>query len=193
MAETKSDRTRNWAFFVYPESAPVNWVNIIDEMHIEWCRSPLHDKDINETTGELKKAHYHVILHFDTDKSYSQIKEITDLLNQPIPQRIKSIKGSVRYLIHYDNPEKYQYDKKDIQTFGGFEIESYFTTSTDRYKCIKDMINYILENQITEVIDFTNYCMNEHYTDWFPLLCDNSMLIIKENIISNAYRLGKRK
>lgn len=190
----KDDRSRNWSFVAYPESVIENWRSILDEFHIEWCESPLHDKDINEGTGEVKKPHIHILLTFDGKKSFEQIKEITDELKCPIPQRVKSVKGLVRYFIHLDNPEKYQYNKDSIIGHGGFDYEQYFKiTATNRYDCIKQMIQFIKDNQITEVIDFTEYAMNERYDDWFPLLCDNSMLIIKENIISNAYRLGKRR
>ena len=46
-------RTRNWTFIVYPESAAENWRELLDEEHLEWIESPLHDRDVN-ATGEPK-------------------------------------------------------------------------------------------------------------------------------------------
>ena len=43
----KDKRTRNWMIIVYPDSAPERWEDILDEMHIAWACSPLHDKDVN--------------------------------------------------------------------------------------------------------------------------------------------------
>ena len=43
----KEVRTRNWTIVVYPDSAPDNWRTILDDFHIEWIESPLHDNDIN--------------------------------------------------------------------------------------------------------------------------------------------------
>ena len=65
MAGTKSSgnkesRTRNWTIVLYPESAPDNWRTLIDDLHIEWVESPLHDKDVN-ANGEPKKAHWHLL------------------------------------------------------------------------------------------------------------------------------------
>lgn len=40
-------RSRIWTFLVWPESAPPDWESIIDEHHVEWGHSPLHDKDKN--------------------------------------------------------------------------------------------------------------------------------------------------
>lgn len=57
MSEKKKDgRTRNWTFVLYPDSAPDNWRQILDDKHIEWIESPLHDKDVN-ANGEPKKPH----------------------------------------------------------------------------------------------------------------------------------------
>lgn len=50
----KRFKTRAWTFIVYPDSAPDNWRDILDELHIPWVESPLHDKDQNPT-GEQKK------------------------------------------------------------------------------------------------------------------------------------------
>ena len=55
-------RTRNYATIVYPESAPKNWLDILREMKFNVLVSPLHDKDVNPEDGEIKKAHYHVLL-----------------------------------------------------------------------------------------------------------------------------------
>lgn len=73
MAKAKDNRTRNWTFVVYPESAPDNWREIIDEYRTPWIESPLHDKDVNPD-GELKKPHWHVMMMFPTNKSYDQIR-----------------------------------------------------------------------------------------------------------------------
>ena len=54
-------RVKVWTFIVYPESVKENWREILDEMHIQWVESPLHDKDLN-ATGEAKKAHRHIMV-----------------------------------------------------------------------------------------------------------------------------------
>ena len=41
VGKAKDGRTRNWNVIVYPESAPENWRQIIDDLHIEWAESPL--------------------------------------------------------------------------------------------------------------------------------------------------------
>lgn len=41
-------------------------------------------------------------------KSFEHIKELTDKLNVPNPQKCASAKGLIRYMIHFDNPDKVQ-------------------------------------------------------------------------------------
>ena len=45
-------RTRNWTFVIYPESVSEGWRDILDDEHIQWVESPLHDKDTNPN-GEI--------------------------------------------------------------------------------------------------------------------------------------------
>ena len=52
----KDKRSNKWAFLLYQESAPKNYLDILEEMHIPFVLSPWHDKDINKETGEFKKA-----------------------------------------------------------------------------------------------------------------------------------------
>ena len=54
-------KKRNWAFFVWPDSAPEDWREQLQKTGLQCAVSPLHDKDVNEGTGEVKKAHWHVI------------------------------------------------------------------------------------------------------------------------------------
>ena len=185
----KDERTRNWTFVVYPESAPENWREIIDELHVPWVESPLHDKDINPD-GEIKKPHWHVMIMFSSNKSYSQIREITMKLSSPNPQRVANARGMVRYFAHMDNPEKFQYDKTEIIEHAGADISSYLSvTSAERYELIREMISFVKEQQITEMKDLLDYAMHERFDDWFPLLCDNSAYIVDSYIKSNRHRM----
>lgn len=185
----KDSRTRNWSIVVYPESAPSNWRDILDELHIEWIESPLHDKDIN-ATGEKKKPHWHLLLMFGSVKSYEQVKEICEALCCPIPQRCHNAKAMVRYMAHLDNPEKAQYNVSDIKAHGGVDLSEMFRpSSSERYTLISEMIAYVKDNKVTEFQDLMDFARSEHYDDWFPLLCDNSAYIVGLYINSQRHRL----
>lgn len=184
----KETRTRTWTFILYPESAPDNWRELLDEHHIEWIESPLHDKDIN-ATGEPKKPHKHISLNFSGVKSYEQVKEITDSLNCPIPERCHNTRSLVRYMAHLDNPEKAQYPVSEIIGHGGIDVaELLRPSSSERYTLIKEMISFVKDNQITEFQDLLDIAAENYFDTWFPLLCDNSAYVIGQYIKSARHR-----
>ena len=136
-------RSSNWLFCVYPESLPDDWQDYLISTHVQTCVSPLHDRDINPT-GEPKKPHYHVLVRFESLKSEEQVISLYSYLNGTKPIVCQSVRGSVRYFCHLDNPEKYQYDVNDIKTFNSFDVsEVNKPTDAQIYKCIKDIVRYI--------------------------------------------------
>lgn len=183
----KDERSVSWVFVAYPESLPDNWIDLLTETMVSFCISPLHDKDL-DATGELKKAHWHVILSYGSKKSFNQVKEITDMLNQPIPQPCRNVKGYVRYLVHKDNPDKAQYDESLIQCFNGFDIGTYLKVScTDRYLALSEMVQLIDDSDITEYSDFLLWCRTNNF-EWFKILCDSGTFMIKEYITSRRHK-----
>lgn len=188
----KASRTRNWTVVVYPESAPENWREYMDELQIEWVESPLHEFDTN-ATGEVKKAHWHLLLMFGGVKTYEQVCEVIAPLNCPAPQKCLSAKGCVRYMAHLDNPEKHQYSVSDIIAHGGVDLaELLRPSSSERYAYIREMLVFVKENGITEFKDLLDYAYAERFDDWFPLLCDNSAYVVGQYIKSNRHSLERR-
>lgn len=186
--KSRDNRARNWCAVVYPESAPENWRELLDEQHISWAESPLHDKDCNPD-GEVKKPHWHIVLSFEGKKSYDQIFDILLPLKGPIPQRCHDIRGAVRYFVHMDNPEKFQYSPSDIVPHGGFDVlASLQPSASERYDMIAEMITFCHDHGIIEFQDLLDYALQERRQDWFPLLCDNSAFIMQQYIKSQRHR-----
>lgn len=183
----KDNRARTWTFIVYPESVPNNWREFLDSYHIPWVESPLHDKDVNPD-GTIKKPHWHVILMFDGKKSYEQIKEITDSLNAPVPQKTANPKGLIRYLIHMDNPEKYQYSREDIVCHSGADIDQYFElSSVSRERILWDIMKFIRDEKITSYSAFIGYCQDTDNWEWFSIATKYYTLAIR-TLIDSVYQ-----
>lgn len=140
-AQEKDLRARIWAAIFYEESLPKDWEKILDGMHLQYAMSPWHDKDVDDD-GKLKKKHRHVIFRFAGVKSFSQIKAITDELNQPIPQVCKNHVGAVRYFFHLDDPEKAQYELSGYVDHG-VGVESIIKLSGDTEKLFMSRISDI--------------------------------------------------
>jgi len=184
----KTTRTRNWTFVLYPESAPENWREILDDHHLEWVESPLHNLDLN-ATGEPKKEHYHILILFKGNKTYEQVLEITNSVNSTIPQQCHNVKSLVRYMAHLDNPEKFQYSQSEIKSHGGVEIADLLKRSaSEKYTLISEIIRYLQDNKITEFQDLVDYALAERYDDWFPLLCDGSTIMLSAYVKSARHR-----
>lgn len=175
------EKGRDWTFIVYPESAPENWRTVLDETHLRWIESPLHDKDVN-ADGEVKKSHYHILLIFDGPVTEKQVKKISESLNAPIPKKVGSARGLVRYMAHLDNPEKFQYGIDEIIGHNGADVAEYFKmTATNKLTVMKDMINYIYEYKIDNFADFLMICIEES-DDWFDVAVNSNTLALNKMI-----------
>lgn len=156
MAE-KNVKKRNWAFVLYPESAPSNWLELLQQTGLQCAISPLHNRDI-DPTGEPKKPHFHVIACYSGPTSYNVVKGLTDSLKQPIPQALEQVRGYYRYLTHMDNPEKAQYDASGIVTINGFNISDFVDLTRSELLQIKQSIFGLIQAEdileYSDLIDF---------------------------------------
>lgn len=183
---------RDWSFIVYPESAPVNWREILDETHMRWIESPLHDKDFNPD-GTFKKPHWHVMLSADGPITLKAVSKIVEPLNVPAPQKVSSGRGLIRYMIHLDNPEKYQYSKDEIIGHCGADVESYFEMSkTSKTEVMKEIVVYINDNEIDNYADFLMVCI-QHSDDWFDVATNYNTLAINKMIDAVWQKKHKNK
>lgn len=119
-ASDKQDalKGRHFAYVVYPESAPADWIEQLQQTGLSFVVSPLHDKDV-DPTGQPKKPHYHVIISWGNTTTYRAARGLCDKLQCPRPQALKSPNAMYRYLTHKDNPDKYQYEEQPI-TYNGW-------------------------------------------------------------------------
>lgn len=173
MAETL--KKRNWAFVLYPESAPADWAEQIKISGLMAAVSPLHDKDINPT-GEPKKPHYHVILVYSGPTTYNAVAKFTASLNATIPQALESVRGMYRYFSHKDNPEKYQYQESEIFALNGFNI-------ADLVELTKSEVNEI-KAAILKLIRGNDFL---EYADLIDFLADNEMLTEYDVAVNNTF------
>lgn len=176
---SKNVKKRNWAFVLYPESAPADWKEQLQLSGLMGAISPLHDKDINPT-GEPKKAHYHVILTYSGPTSYNVVKALTDSLNQPIPQALEQVRGYYRYLTHKDNPEKAQYDEREIKTINGFNIADFSELTRSEITQIKKSLQLLIRQcGITEYAELMDYLQDEEMNVEYEVASDNTYFFDK--------------
>lgn len=169
----KYEKGRDWAFVIYPESLPNNYLDILEESHVQMAISPLHDKDLNPDKTK-KKPHYHVLVRYEGPTTKSCVERLSKSVNGTIPIKIDSARGMYRYHIHIDNPEKYQYDDRDRILLNGFD-----NTSLDKFTEM-EMDKY--ENEIISFIEDNDIC------EYYLLL-----KLLKENNLFNLLYVAKRR
>lgn len=154
-----SNKHRYWWFLLYPESAPKDWKEILKFRGMPIAVSPLHEFDLMNEEGELKKPHYHIILCYSGPTTFNSVKALTvDELNSTIPKPLDCVKGAYDYLIHKNDPDKFQYCEDEIELLNGFDIVQMSDLSErDKAELKISIIKDIQDNNIKEysqLIDF---------------------------------------
>ena len=190
----KEQRSNKWAFLFYKESAPDNYFEVLEDIHVPFILSPWHDKDVNKKTGEFKKAHKHGALYFDSLKSYSQVSElIKDRLNGPAHvEPVMSSKGMYDYFTHAENPEKTLYKVEDIESGCGFELDK-FLVQQNSDDFTTEVIDTIEENDFTEFEELVWYA-RDNSTALLGLIIERTYFFARylDSRRHNPKRLEKR-
>lgn len=139
--------------------------------------SPLHDRDSNELDEEQKKPHYHHIIAFEGPTTFNNVQKLIAPLNGPIPKKCHHVKGSIQYLTHKNNPEKVQYDEKDILLFGGFNPTNYEDVmSRKEIDTIKmELVTVINDYGFREYKQLIDLTLTSERVDWFSVASNNTI------------------
>lgn len=178
---------RAWTFIFYPESAPEDWRDILESVHVATVISPLHlggDKD----PADERKPHRHVMVVFEGKKSFNQVSAISSLVNGTQPFNVASLRAMCRYFIHADQPDKEQFFASDLIVLNGADVDDYLKPTKsmiDLYQ--NEMLDYIEKNQISEFSEFAFFCRHNN-PDWNYILKNVSTQFFK--IVIQSVRNG---
>ena len=190
---------------IYLENVSINVLNEIlvklyDNGFISDYYYILHDKDVNNE-GLIKKEHYHIIINYvlnDKKRSYIEIarknpiiKELYELAKSNIDNNIEKVKNTkqmLRYLIHLDNKEKYQYNIDEVITnnkelFDDVIVNQIKTSEIDN--CLNELLALKQEEITTKEIfnHFKNYSKLSYclqYIDKVKFMLNVYGFVIKE-------------
>ena len=189
----KNVKKRNWAFVLYPASAPADWRERLAKSGVQCAASPLRDRVVYPDKTP-KQTHHTVILVYGHPTTYNNVKTFTvDQLGQTIPQALEQVRGYYRYLTHEDNPEKAQYSKSDIQHINGFDIREFVEMTKSevlRYK--REIIEFIRDNRLTEYADLVDalYDAGEAMADHFEVASNNTLFF--KSYLTSRWRKVER-
>lgn len=178
--EKKDDaRGRNWATIVYSENHDrEEIIERLNSCHVKWFLSPLHDLDKwkegeneNHEAGEPKKAHYHVLVMFDGNKSVSQMKAIFKEIDGVGCERVSDLRSYSRYLCHLDEGGlKPLYNVEEVRQGGGADFRSIARSDVDRVTTLQDILLFIRHNELTSYDDLIDLCIDSGLTDYLDLI-----------------------
>lgn len=186
-------KERYFTFIMYEDSRPKEWKEILQATGLQFVISPYHNKDKNPT-GEDKKPHWHVLIIFNGPSTLKNANKISESVNGTICQPVKSTTGIIRYFSHKDNPEKAQYDEKEITGINGVEIEDLVNELTQsKIEIIKrDIIHLIQTLCFTEYAQTYDYLDKEDLKDYIKVFSNNT-LFFKTYLGSKRYSKEEKK
>lgn len=176
---------RDWSTIAYEDKYTIETIiDIIEEIGLQVAISPRHDKDIYTKEdyekwekkngekpewkiGDYKKAHYHILIHFNGPTTYNNVKELCEKIGATIPKKVYSNNGYFNYLCHIGLKEKAQYDPKDIKLLNGYEIT---LTENEEIQLAQDIIGDIQKNEFKEYREVVDYYMEIGDVDRFSVI-----------------------
>lgn len=114
------DKFRLFEMILYIDSKSYDINEVLKNIRGErYYAYSIHDSDLDDT-GHIKKPHYHVIVRFDNARTCSGVAKLFGIPNNFV-NHIRNERSYVRYLIHFDDKEKYQYREEDIVCSRNYE------------------------------------------------------------------------
>ena len=155
--KTFRNYSKNIAILLYPDN--VDHAKALAQIIRRWDYTYiLHDKDITSNTDfivfhggevtpgdeDLKKAHYHVLLHLPMKREPSQIARELNIEPRFV-QRVSDRTSYLCYLVHTGLYDKYQYNSKDVHSNRPSlfrEAVQSVLTDSERILQVLDIIQY---------------------------------------------------
>lgn len=199
------ESTRKWEAILYPENMLPHWEYVIEDiLQIPFCYC-IHDKDdhFDIKTGEvISKTHVHIFLVYPNTTTRRNIIKLCNKLSSPnhiccsTAEEVVNSQRAYDYLIHNTDKArkdgKYQYSPDKRISCNNFDI--HFVAQEDEYeKNLKTMqlTEVILQNKITNYVDFLNYVINTYDETYFRLQSTKHSYF--DTIIKGNYKKHKKE
>lgn len=155
-------RTRNVELIIYDKKILDKKIELLEVNPIEYAYI-LHDRDLDESTNQLKKAHYHLLIMGEYQRTISAWATFLNVKENEV-QVIENKRRSIRYLIHFDSKDKYKYNYNDIVS-NMLDLDIYFNQdkleeSTQLgyiFDYIDSIIGYIYFKEVKSYVLSNNY------------------------------------
>uniref|UniRef100_UPI003F68ECB9 replication protein n=1 Tax=Streptococcus pluranimalium TaxID=82348 RepID=UPI003F68ECB9 len=166
-------KDQNFTFLIYPESAPEDWIEKLEQLGQPIAISPLHDMDKSNVEGqEYKKPHYHVMYRANNnvtaDSVRKKIQRKIGIKSVAKVQITDNVENLWLYLTHESKDaiekNKHIYDRNDIQLLNNFDIERYVSYDTEALSEMFDMLcDLIIKHKLSNMVQLENYLADNSF------------------------------
>lgn len=164
---------RNYTLILYPEDVTHMYALTIIQEKYDYAMI-LHDKDKLEN-GETKKEHYHVVIHFKNARSRKATAKELGIEENYITGC--DLKAQLRYLVHIDDKDKYQYEIDEVEgTLKKLFLDYIEVNRKNMSLEIKEIIKGIEENKIATIKELMIWGCDNGYID---IILKNSYIFTK--------------
>lgn len=186
-----NERSTSWALVLYPseDSKHKFALDYIKENYSKFAYIK-HDKDLLDT-GEFKKEHYHVVISFANYRWRNAIAEELQITPNYL-EKIRNLENSLKYLIHFNNSDKFQYDIENVQGTLKQKLISYINT-TDKSESDKviELLDFLeAQKGFVKLSDFLRYVCSINMYDIYRRSASTFIRLLEEH---NCKEQLKRK
>lgn len=148
-------QSRNFLGVLYPDSTTYDIQKVLSRLEDTFTDLAYitHDMDVDEL-GTVKKAHVHWCGKRSSPAPLSTIANALDIEENAI-EFCKNWKYSLRYLIHADNPEKFQYTPDKVTA--NFPFTAVIEGKLEALKA-RQIYNFINENPTISANALIEWC-----------------------------------
>lgn len=148
--------SRSWELVLYPDAENYCCDEIIANavQYFEQWAYILHDSD-STADGDLKKSHFHFYGRCSTPRTPQSVSNVIGVPISSI-RNVSKWKSAIRYLIHADNPEKFQYEPDSVSS--NFPLDGFFTISDDNQARL--LMQHIIDMRSGSVVELTAWALD---------------------------------
>lgn len=147
---TRTGVRGNVRYITISDHMPEHWEDIIKiaTSSYTWYAYIYHDKDKDTS------KHLHIVLYDEGGTSLSaHCNRFSSVLPSNMIEKVWSPRAMVRYLVHKDSPEKFQYDPDNIVTNSKDKLMSFFREQNS--DCVSEYKDFCLVRQgVMSIEDF---------------------------------------
>ena len=113
---------------------------------------------------------------FQNEKVKGCLRQFFSMLPIADPQALEQVRGYYRYLTHKDNPEKAQYDEREIKTINGFNIADFSELTRSEITQIKKTLQALIRQyDIVEYAQLMDFLQDEEMNVEYEVASNNTL------------------